>query len=115
MGLAAQLVTCSTKQVCRNSNMLPLTATLLALLSGFTAAASLSGQAKTCTVKAGGSNTTDDAPAIIAAFRECAQDATVVFEPTTYYVNSVMNVTWLQNVKIDLQGTLSVRCPTMQF
>ena len=66
-------------------------------------------------MKSGGSNATDDAPAIVEAFRECGQDATVVFEPTTYYVNSVMNVTWLQNVKIDLQGTLSVRCSTMQF
>lgn len=87
---------------------------LFALLSGFTAAASLSRQAKTCTVKSGGSNATDDAPAIIEAFRECGQDATVVFEPTTYYVNSVMNITWLQNVKIDLQGTLAVRCSTIQ-
>jgi hypothetical protein len=89
------------------------TTTLLTLLSGFTAAASFSRQVKTCTVKSGGSNATDDAPAIIEAFRECGQDATVVFEPTTYYVNSVMNVTWLQNVKIDLQGTLSVRCSTI--
>ncbi|POS77594.1 polygalacturonase [Diaporthe helianthi] len=79
---------------------------LLALLSGVTTAASVARQAKTCTVKAGGSNATDDAPAIIEAFRECSQDATVIFEPTTYHINSVMNVTWLQNVKIDLQGTL---------
>lgn len=89
--------------------------TLLALLSGFTAAASLSRQAKTCTVKSGGSNVTDDAPAIIEAFRECGQDATVIFEPTTYHINSVMNITWLQNVKIDLQGTLSVCCSTNQL
>lgn len=91
------------------------TTALFALLSGFTAAASLSRQAKTCTVKSGGSNATDDAPAIIEAFRECGQDATVVFEPTTYHVNSVMNITWLQNVKIDLQGTLSVSYFTIQF
>lgn len=87
--------------------------TLLALLSGITAAASLSRQAQTCTVKSGGSNATDDGPAIIEAFRECGKDATVVFEPTTYHVNSVMNITWLQNVKIDLQGTLSVRCSSI--
>lgn len=95
--------------------MLSTSATaLLALLSGATAASSLARQAKTCRVQAGGSNATDDAPAIIEAFRECGQDATVVFEPTTYHINSVMNVTWLQNVKIDLQGTLSVRCSTIQ-
>lgn len=90
--------------------MLSTSATaLLALLSGVTAASSLARQTKTCTVKAGGSNVTDDAPAVLEAFRECGQDATVVFEPTTYHINSVMNVTWLQNVKIDLQGTISVR------
>lgn len=66
-------------------------------------------------MKSGGSNVTDDAPAIIAAFRECGQDATVLFEPTTYHVNSVMNITWLQNVKIDLQGTLSVCYSTIQL
>ncbi|KAK2606875.1 hypothetical protein N8I77_005598 [Diaporthe amygdali] len=85
----------------------PSVTTVLALLSGFTAAASQPTQAKTCTVKSGGSNGTDDAPAIIQAFRECGQDATVIFEPTTYHVNSVMNITWLNNVKVDLQGTLS--------
>lgn len=90
--------------------MLGLSATtLLASLLGLAAGASLSRQEKTCTVKSGGSNATDDAPAIIQAFRECGQDATVIFEPTTYHVNSVMNVTWLKNVNIDLQGTLSVR------
>lgn len=104
------------KQVNRYFKMLSQSATtLLALLSCLTAAASLSRQAKTCTVKSGGSNVTDDAPVIIEAFRECGQDATVIFEPTTYHVNSVMNITWLQNVKIDLQGTLSVRCLTIQL
>lgn len=92
-----------------------ITTVLLVLLSGLTAAASPPEQAKTCTVKSGGSNETDDAPAIIQAFRECAQDATVIFEPTTYHVNSVMNITWLQNVKIDLQGTLSVSSSTHQY
>lgn len=93
----------------------PSATTLLTLLSGITAAASLSRQAKTCTVKSGGSNVTDDAPAIVEAFRECGQDATVVFEPTTYHVHSVMNITWLQNVRIDLHGTLSVCCSTVKF
>lgn len=63
---------------------------------------------KSCTVKSGGSNATDDAPAIIQAFRECGRNANVVFESTTYYVNSVMNISWLDDVEIDLQGTLLV-------
>ncbi|RWA04395.1 hypothetical protein EKO27_g10707 [Xylaria grammica] len=61
---------------------------------------------KTCTVVAGGSNETDDAPAIINAFKDCGHGGRVVFQPTTYYVNSVMNITWLDDVKIDLYGKL---------
>jgi hypothetical protein len=34
-------------------------------------------------------NVTDDAPAILKAFRECGQNGRIVFEPITYYVNSV--------------------------
>ncbi|KAK1547637.1 exo-rhamnogalacturonase B [Colletotrichum paranaense] len=61
---------------------------------------------KTCVVKASGTNTTDDAPAILEAFTQCGRRGKVVFEPTTYYVNSALNVTWLDDVEIDLQGTL---------
>lgn len=65
-------------------------------------------QRNVCTVQSAGSNETDDAPAILEAFGQCGKDATIVFQPTTYYVNSVMNVTWLKNVNVDIQGTLSV-------
>ncbi|TEA20729.1 Alpha-L-rhamnosidase rgxB [Colletotrichum sidae] len=61
---------------------------------------------RTCTVKAGGTNTTDDAPAILDAFERCGRRGRVVFEPTTYHVNSVLNVTWLEDVEVDIQGTL---------
>ncbi|KAI3531931.1 exo-rhamnogalacturonase B [Colletotrichum filicis] len=61
---------------------------------------------KICVVKASGTNTTDDAPAILEAFTQCGRRGKVVFEPTTYYVNSALNVTWLDDVDIDLQGTL---------
>ncbi|KAJ6078436.1 hypothetical protein N7467_008189 [Penicillium canescens] len=61
---------------------------------------------KSCTIKGGGSNVTDDAPAIMTAFRKCGRKGRVVFEPTTYYVNSVMNVSWLEDVDIDIHGTL---------
>ncbi|KAF2800376.1 glycoside hydrolase family 28 protein [Melanomma pulvis-pyrius CBS 109.77] len=61
---------------------------------------------KTCTVKASGTNKTDDAPAIRSAFSECSRQARIVFNPTTYYVNSVLNITGLEDVEIDIQGTL---------
>ncbi|PSN64886.1 extracellular exo-polygalacturonase-like protein [Corynespora cassiicola Philippines] len=64
------------------------------------------GGRKTCVVKASGSNETDDAPAIRSAFLECGKRGKVVFEPVTYYVNSVLNVTGLDDVDIDIQGTL---------
>lgn len=67
------------------------------------------GRTTACIVQAGNSNVIDDAPAILQAFRECGQNGRIVFQPVTYYVNSVMNVTWLDNVDIDLQGTLLVR------
>ena len=63
---------------------------------------------KTCTVEASGTNATDDAPAIISAFQECGQGGKVVFENTTYYVNSIMNTTGLNDVEVDLKGTLLV-------
>ncbi|KAJ9131237.1 Exo-rhamnogalacturonase b [Pleurostoma richardsiae] len=61
---------------------------------------------RTCTVEASGSNATDDAPAILKAFHECGRGGRVVFKPTTYYINSVLNISWLEDVDIDIQGTL---------
>lgn len=63
---------------------------------------------KTCTIEASGTNRTDDAPAIRKAFKECGRHAKVVFQPTTYYVNSVLNITNLEDVDIDIQGQLLV-------
>lgn len=63
---------------------------------------------KTCIVKASGTNRTDDAPAIRAAFKDCGRHGKVVFEPTTYFVNSVLNITDLEDVDIDVQGELLV-------
>lgn len=63
---------------------------------------------KTCVVPASGSNGTDDAPAIVRAFEQCGRGGKIVFKPTTYHVNSVMNVTWLEDVDIDIQGELRV-------
>ena len=63
---------------------------------------------KECIVKASGTNTTDDTPAILQAFEECKTKSRIVFVDTTYYINSVMNVTGLDDVEIDIYGTLLV-------
>jgi hypothetical protein len=62
----------------------------------------------TCTVKATGSNATDDTPSILDAFEKCGHGGKVVFENTTYHINSVMNTSSLQDCEIDIQGTLLV-------
>ncbi|KAL2809054.1 pectin lyase fold/virulence factor [Aspergillus granulosus] len=61
---------------------------------------------KTCVIPASGTNATDDAPAIIHAFKRCGRRGKVVFKPTTYYVNSVMDIQWLEDVEIDIRGNL---------
>lgn len=63
---------------------------------------------KTCTVKASGTNATDDAPAIISAFNECGHGGDIVFKATTYYINSALNISGLEDVDIDIQGKLLV-------
>ena len=63
---------------------------------------------KECRVKASGTNATDDAPAILQAFEECRTNGRVVLSDPIYYVNSVMNVTGLNDVEIDIYGTLLV-------
>ncbi|KAI2465773.1 galacturan 1,4-alpha-galacturonidase B [Annulohypoxylon bovei var. microspora] len=61
---------------------------------------------ETCVVESRGTNTTDDAPAIIDAFEKCGRGGRVIFLPTTYYISSVMNITWLDDVEVDIYGTL---------
>lgn len=63
---------------------------------------------KTCVVKSSGTNSTDDAPAIRAAFAECGQHGEIIFAPITYYVNTALNVRDLEDVDIDVQGQLLV-------
>jgi len=62
---------------------------------------------KTCTVKPN-LNGSDDTPAILQAFDSCGRNGRIVFINETYYVNTVMNTTGLENVDIDLYGTLLV-------
>ncbi|KAF2969627.1 hypothetical protein GQX73_g3884 [Xylaria multiplex] len=88
-----------------------LTFAALALLQTATSAQ----YRKTCLVDAGENNATDDALAIISAFKDCGRGGRVVFKPTTYYVNSVMNITWLDDVKVDLYGKLLVRATSIHI
>lgn len=63
---------------------------------------------KVCAVPAAGSEAIDDAPAVLEAFRECGGGGKILFQNTTYHINSVMNTTGLENCEIDLRGTLLV-------
>jgi hypothetical protein len=92
-----------------------VTTYILSLLVGGSVGAAIesvlletSSSGKTCTVSAGGSESIDDAPAILEAFNECGQNGNVIFSNTTYYVNSVMNISGLQNCQVDIYGTLLV-------
>jgi hypothetical protein len=72
------------------------------------ASASPTNSRKTCVVESSGTNLTDDAPAIRAAFDSCGRNGMIVFSPTTYYVNSVLDIKGLEDVDIDVQGELLV-------
>jgi hypothetical protein len=61
-----------------------------------------------CTVNPGRSDSVDDAPAIIDAFDRCGKGGTVEFLNETYHVNTVMNISGLDDCEIDLKGTLLV-------
>lgn len=81
---------------------------ILAIFTALTRASAGRLPSRTCVVPASGTNETDDAPAIISAFERCGRGGKIIFKPTTYYVNSVMNISWLQDVDIDLRGNLLV-------
>jgi len=63
---------------------------------------------RTCTIQPSGNASIDDAPAIVAAFQKCRKNGLVVFLNETYHINTVMNTTGLENVEVDLKGTLLV-------
>lgn len=64
---------------------------------------------RTCIVPAAGNSSIDDTPAILKAFNDCGHGGKILFENTTYHINRVMNTTGLEDVEIDLRGTLLVR------
>ena len=100
----SRFVSVVTPQPYNNMQLRYLTLALFAS----TTSASLAAGRKTCTVKSSGTNQTDDAPAIRTAFKECGQHSKIVFAPTTYYVNSALDIRGLEDVDIDVQGELLV-------
>ncbi|OOF91849.1 glycoside hydrolase family 28 protein [Aspergillus carbonarius ITEM 5010] len=65
------------------------------------------GQARSqCVVSPSNSSDIDDVPAILDALTTCGSGGRVTFINSTYHINSVMNTSWLNDVEIDLQGTL---------
>ncbi|GFF72727.1 alpha-L-rhamnosidase rgxB [Aspergillus lentulus] len=85
------------------ANILPFVLLPLAAIADVTTRQS---HRRTCIIKPGGSGSIDDTPAILKAFHECGKGGRVVFQNTTYHVNSVMNTSELHNCDIDLYGTL---------
>ncbi|KAI0317344.1 pectin lyase-like protein [Amylostereum chailletii] len=49
----------------------------------------------------------DDSRSIVSAFELCGKDASIVFQNETYHVERIMVTHGLQNVSVDLRGTLS--------
>ena len=85
----------------------PISLCLALLVQLFGLVAAKNGQ-KECLIKSSESNATDDAPAILEAFHKCGRNGRVIFEPTTYYLNSILNISWLENVDIEIHGKLLV-------
>jgi hypothetical protein len=68
---------------------------------------------KVCVVPAAGNSSIDDTPAVLKAFDQCGHGGKILFENTTYHINSVMKTTGLKDVEIDLKGTLLVWISTL--
>lgn len=62
---------------------------------------------QTCVIPAT-NNGSDDTPEIVNAFEKCKKDSHILFQNTTYNVQKVMRLTGLENVKIEIRGTLLV-------
>lgn len=63
-------------------------------------------RSKTCEVPASGDPNSDDAPAILKAFEDCAEDGHIIFSNTTYYISTIMNTTGLKDVDVEIRGTM---------
>ncbi|WPG97367.1 pectin lyase-like protein [Acrodontium crateriforme] len=63
-------------------------------------------RSKTCVVPSGNSSSVDDGPAILKAFDDCKVDGHIIFQNTTYHINTVMNTTGLKHVDVEVKGRL---------
>ena len=61
-----------------------------------------------CVVQGYEDEALDDAPLVLDAFARCGRGGKVIFPEGTYFIKSVMNTTGLQDVEIELRGTLLV-------
>ncbi|KAI0688057.1 pectin lyase-like protein [Cerioporus squamosus] len=82
-----------------------LTLCLAAVLQALSVQSRVDKHCNICTVVPRGDGQ-DDSPSIIAAFSQCNRDASVVFLNKTYHVERVMSTHGLQNVTVDIRGTL---------
>lgn len=69
-------------------------------------------RAATCTPKAGGSESTDDVPALQSAIASCPSGTILIPASTTYHVNSVFDVKGCSGCTIQLEGTLRMASST---
>ncbi|KDQ52576.1 glycoside hydrolase family 28 protein [Jaapia argillacea MUCL 33604] len=82
-----------------------LATVLLLLAPRFALGGTVSKNGTICTIQPS-LNGTDDTPAILYAFEQCGKDGSVVFQNATYNIEQVMTTTGLENVVVDLSGTL---------
>lgn len=69
-------------------------------------------RAATCTPAAGGSGSIDDVPALQSAIANCPSGTIYIPPSTTYYVNSVLDVSGCSGCTIQLEGTLKIASDT---
>lgn len=67
---------------------------------------------QTCTIPAS-RNGTDDSGAVLSALHQCNNGGTVVFKPdTTYVIGKPLNLSFLQHVDLEIQGTIQFTADT---
>ncbi|TVY45985.1 Alpha-L-rhamnosidase [Lachnellula subtilissima] len=88
-----------------NTALLSLVAVLLLFFTLVESAGSTEEYRKVCTVRPCRDGS-DDAPAVLRAFEECGNHGRVEFLNETYHIESIMNISGLNDVAIDLKGTL---------
>ncbi|KAK9770500.1 putative Extracellular exo-polygalacturonase [Seiridium cardinale] len=69
-------------------------------------------RASTCTPVAGNSGSTDDVPALQSAIAACPSGTIYIPASTTYYVNSVFDLTGCSGCTLQLEGTLKIASDT---